>query len=132
MQIHRRSLLQLGLAAALISPAAAQEDGEDFDLGREWLVREYAPDGRYWEGVWTRRGDSNMFDAEWRDSLTGGIVRDVIEFERLKHNKVILHRYGNNGRYFGELSPHGHRIERGSASWYGPGYYWTGRITGRD
>jgi hypothetical protein len=133
MQIHRRDLLQLGLAAALISPAAAQHDDDDeFDLGREWQVTEYGAAGRTWEGMWTRRGDSNKFDAEWRDSLTGGIVRDVIMFERLRHNTVILYRYGTNGRYYGELSPHGHRIERGSASWYGPGYYWTARINRGD
>ncbi len=133
MQIHRRGLLQLGLAAALISPAVAQDDADaDFDLGQEWMVTEYAPDGRTWEGVWTRRGDSNTFDAEWRDSLTGNTISDVIEFEQVRHNKVVLYRHGNDGRYYGELSHHGHRIERGSASWYGDGYYWTARIKRGD
>jgi hypothetical protein len=133
MQIHRRDMLQLGLAAALISPAAAQHyDDDEFDLGWEWEVTEYGDNGRTWEGVWTRRGDSNIFDAEWRDSQTGGTVRDVIEFEHVRHNTVVLYRRGINGRYFGELSHHGHRIERGTGTWYGPGNYWTARIRGRD
>jgi len=128
MQIHRRGLLQFALASTLASPVLAQGY---FDLGREWEVTEVAPDGRYWEGRWVRRGDSNTFDAEWRDSATGGVVRDVIDFWRVENNSVILHRHGNDGRYFGDLSPDGRRILHGSASWYGAGYYWTARIHGR-
>ena len=68
----------------------------------------------------------------WRDNQSGSIVRDVIEFKRVSHNTVTLYRRGLNGRYYGELSHHGHQIERGSASWYVPGYYWSARISGRD
>ncbi|MGO9004941.1 MAG: hypothetical protein ACLQIQ_05195 [Beijerinckiaceae bacterium] len=127
MQIHRRRLLLFALAATL-SPAAA---AQDFDLGREWHVREQASDGSHWDGVWTRRGYSNTFDAEWQNSASDRIVRDVIEFMRVEQNSVVLHRLGNNGRYFGELSPDGRRIVRGTASWYKPESYWTARIVGR-
>jgi hypothetical protein len=127
MQIHRRRVLLFALAATLSSPAAAQE----FDLGREWQVREQASDGSHWAGLWVRRGDTNMFDAEWQNSASGKVIRDVIEFVRLKQNSVVLHRVRNNGQYFGELSPDGRRIVNGSASWYEPGSYWTARIIGR-
>ena len=130
MQIHRRNLLQLALLAPAVLLSARAVAREYFDLGREWRVTEYDPNGRYWEGVWTRRGDSDTFDAEWRDSETGGVIRDVIEFRKIRHNSVVLYRRGNNGRYFGELSSDGRRIVRGSASWYGPGYYWNARIRG--
>jgi hypothetical protein len=127
MPMCRRQIFPLVALTACTAPSEAPAQ-PIFDLGREWLVHEQAPDGRFWDGIWRRRGDSPVFDAEWRDSLTGGIVRDVIEFRRLEGGSVILRRYGNNGRYVGELSPGGHRVVSGTASWYGPGYYWTARI----
>src|SRR5208337_1848190 len=92
MQIHRRRVLLFALAAIVSSPAAAQ----DFDLGREWQVREQATDGSHWAGLWVRRGDTNMFDAEWQNSASGKVIRDVIEFVRVKQNSVVLYRTRNN------------------------------------
>ena len=128
MQKHRRSLLQfvlLGPAVMLNFAAAAQGA---FHLGREWQVTEYGANGRYWVGVWTRRGNSDTFDAQWRDSLTGSITNDVIEFRGVRQNTVILYRYGIHGNYFGQLSSDGREIVTGSGSWYPPGGYWTARI----
>lgn len=125
MTLDRRSLI-VGLAGTLIaSGARAQGDG----LGFEWLVHEELPDGHFWEGVWRRRGRSNVFDAEWREGGTGGLVRDTIELRDFTGDSVTLYRYGINGTYVGQLSPSGRRI-RGTASWYPEGAFWTARIRG--
>jgi hypothetical protein len=121
MMISRRSLF-VGLAGAVIASQARADD-----LGVEWFVHEETPDGQAWEGVWRRRGFSNVFDARWRNVGTGGIVRDVVEIQGRNGNSITIYRYGNNGTYFGSLSPSGRHI-RGSASWYPPGAFWTARI----
>jgi len=128
MQTHRRNLLRLTLLGAAVMvdfPAVAQGD---FHLGREWNVTEYGTNGRNWVGAWTRRGNSNTFDAAWRDSATGSVVRDVIEFRGVRQNTVILYRDGIQGSYFGQLSSDGREIITGTGSWYPPGGYWTARI----
>ena len=123
MVLDRRGIL-LGMAASLTASAArAQPDG----LGREWFVHEEMPDGRFWEGVWHRRGRSNRFDAEWRDSLSGGMVYDVIEVVSFDGERIRLYRRGNHGTYFGEVSESGRHL-RGSTSWYPRGGFWTARI----
>ncbi len=94
-------------------------------------MREQATDGSHWDGVWTRRGDSNTFDAEWQNSASGTVIRDVIEFMWVEQNSVVLYCLGKRGRYFGELSPDGRQIVKGSASWYEPDAYWTARIIER-
>ena len=125
MMIDRRSLI-VGLAGTMIaSGARAQAD----DLGVEWFVHEELPDGRSWEGVWRRRGFSNVFDAQWRQNGTGATVSDVLEIRGRSGNSITIYRYGSNGTYFGALSPSGRHI-RGTASWYPQGAFWTARIEG--
>jgi hypothetical protein len=125
MFLTRRSLLIGMTGSALASSAQAQGD----ELGFEWSVHEEVPGGRFWEGTWRRRGMSNVFDARWRDSETGGIVHDVVEVRSFAGNSVAIYRRGNGGTYVGELSPGGRRI-RGTASWYPQGAFWTARIRG--
>jgi hypothetical protein len=125
MLFTRRSLLVGMTGTAIASSAQAQGD----ELGFEWSVHEEVPGGRFWEGTWRRRGMSNVFDARWRDSETGGIVRDVIEVRSFTGGSVALYRRGNGGTYAGEVSAGGRRI-RGTASWYPQGAFWTARIRG--
>lgn len=123
MLIDRRSFL-IGLTGAMAGTAArAQAD----DLGYEWFVHEELPNGEAWEGVWRRRGGSNVFDAHWRNLANGAPVRDVVEIRNLSGNSISIYRYGNGGTYVGELSPSGRHIH-GTASWYPPGAFWTARI----
>ncbi len=125
MMMDRRSLIA-GLAGTVIaSGARAQFD----DLGVEWFVHEQAADGRSWEGVWRRRGYSNVFDAQWRQNGTGAMVNDVVEIRGRSGNSITIYRYGTNGAYYGSISPSGRHI-RGTASWYTPGSFWTARIGG--
>jgi hypothetical protein len=81
-----------------------------------------------WQGTWTRRPGTNIFDATWRGP-NGQIATDVIEIVSAEGNKIIFKRKGNNGTYTGTLSPGGTKIA-GSASWYSPGQQWTGMTSG--
>lgn len=58
------------LSACLDSRLAEQAPSETqaapqevFTLGKVWKVEEGYYDEPHWIGVWTRRGDSNIFDA---------------------------------------------------------------------
>ena len=109
---------------------AVAQGGYGFDLGRAWQVREYDVDGTLWEGTWTRRGNSPVFDAQWRSSTTGGVARDVIEFRRVEDGSVVLQRYQYTGTYYGRISRDGTRIVSGTTSWYAPGAHWEAEIIG--
>lgn len=98
-------------------------------LGSRWEIHEEIP-GRYWNGVWTRRAGTDLFDAVWRDSQTGASFSDVVELREVSRGMVRLYRRGTQGYYTGTLSPDRTFI-RGSASWYPPGAFWTARISGR-
>lgn len=130
--MQRRHFLGLLCMAPLYGFAAAQPsiayDGDEFDLGRAWQVREYEPNGSVWEGTWTRRRGSPIFDAQWRNSDTGAFAEDVIEFHGVENGSVVLHRSRLNGTYYGPISRDGRHIRRGTASWYRPGNYWEARI----
>ena len=132
MRKERRRLLSVMIIAALAglvpSGLVVAFDGYGFDLGRVWQVREYAPDGSIWEGSWTRRGDSPIFDAQWRNNRTGGIAQDVIEFREIQNGSAVLYRQRLSGTYYGPLSRDRTRIRRGTASWYSPGTFWEADI----
>ncbi len=73
-------------------------------LGRVWYEHEAG-----WNGVWTRRGYSNVFDATWTKGGTGGTAVLIID---IRGNFVKIERRGNDGtviHYTGYLSPDGTR-----------------------
>src|SRR5471032_2780664 len=48
-------------------------------LGRTWVTGEVNWFGNWgWQGVWTRRGDSNTFDATWTRRADGVQLKDVV------------------------------------------------------
>ncbi|TLU84652.1 MAG: hypothetical protein FDX30_04950 [Chlorobium sp.] len=73
--------------------------------------------GAVYNGTWTRRPGTDIFDAVWN-----GTIRDVIEIESVNGNTIVFYRYGNNGRYYGSWSEDG--SISGTASWYAEGWYW--------
>jgi hypothetical protein len=85
-------------------------------------VREVAGESVY-NGTWTRRPGTDIFDAVWNES-----IRDLIEIESVRGNRIVFYRYGNNGRYSGKFSENGYLIT-GTASWYAPGWYWEAWVT---
>lgn len=122
MLLNRRWAV-FGTAVALATPALAQPG---FDLGAYWQVEEVSRTV-YWTGIWTRRGTSRTFDANWTEKRSRQTVADVLEFRGLRGGEVVLHRRHLNGEYFGRVAPDGRSI-RGSASWYDADAYWTAVI----
>ena len=94
-------------------------------LGNTLTVKEVAG-GSVYNGTWTRRGGTDVFDAVWN-----GSVLDVIEIESVSGSQIVLYRHGNKGRYSGTLSPDGMRITSGTASWYAAGWSWSAVVSGR-
>ena len=133
MNLPRRRLLSLLMLSPLLAVGprfARAQYGPGVNLGRVWQVREHDTDGSVWEGTWTRRGSSPIFDAQWRNDVTGGIAQDVIEFRQIENGSVVLYRQRQNGFYYGRLSRDGTVIRRGTASWYNPGSFWEAQILG--
>jgi hypothetical protein len=132
MRTHCRYFVALAALIVFTLPQGAiAQGGFGFDLGRAWQIQEYDVDGTIWEGTWTRRGNSPVFDAQWRSSVTGGIASDVIEFRRIENGSVVLRRYQHAGTYYGRISRDGTRIVRGTATWYAPAAHWNAQIIGQ-
>jgi hypothetical protein len=99
------------------------------DLGRVWRIEEgFIGDETDWEGVWTRRGQSNIFDARWRNCWLNKLQSDVIEVEVAQNGEVTLLRRGLNKRYRGKYSLDKPTRISGTADWYTPGVIWSARI----
>jgi hypothetical protein len=93
-----------------------------FDLGAIVKMRDVSAGGNY-EGVWTRRGDSNVYDAEWTYVPTGQKLVDVLEVRGVEKGRLVIYRRGNQGTYSAPLN--GGKLGRGTASWVSdPNYYW--------
>jgi len=88
------------------------------ELGQVWKVTEKCG-GKIWTGTWTRRGNSNIFDAYWT-SNTGGKLTDVVEFAQISDSRLKLYRSGKEGYYEVTLSRDRKRAINGWATWYTP------------
>jgi hypothetical protein len=119
----RMNYVWVASAAPPVSTVPASRFGAV--LGHSLNVREVAG-GTVYNGTWTRREGTDVFDAVWN-----GVVRDVIQIESLNGNQIVLYRQGNNGRYYGTLSANGSRITSGSTSWYSAGWNWSATVSGR-
>lgn len=91
-------------------------------LGTQLKIKEVAGSTVY-NGTWTRRPGTDIFDAQW------GGIKDVIEIESVNGNEIVLYRHGNKGRYYGTLSPDGSQVS-GTADWYKSDWYWNGTVSG--
>ena len=90
------------------------------DLGTRWEVEEGG-----WRGVWTRRGNSNVFDARW--TRAGERPITAVLRMRLQDNFVCISRRnssdGNDCQYAGRIE--GRRVtgfnicNRGGGPWSG-------------
>jgi hypothetical protein len=92
-------------------------------LGNTLTVKEVAGESVY-DGTWTRRSGTDIFDAVWN-----GSVRDVIEIESVAGSQIVFYRHGNKGRYSGTLSADGKRVTSGTASWYASGWSWSAIVS---
>jgi hypothetical protein len=105
-------------------PPAATASASRFGtvLGHTLGVKEVAG-GSVYNGTWTRRNGTDIFDAVWNGSL-----RDVVEIESVNGSQIVFYRHGNQGRYSGTLSADGLQVISGTASWYASGWYWSAQV----
>ncbi len=115
-------------------PHGDRDRDHDHDVHRlpfdAWRVEEGGSDGRVvWVGTWRRR-EGNVFEGHWHNVQTGAEVSDTLRvIEAGDH--VVIRRESNNGEYRGDLSGDGTHMH-GSASWYGPGWFWRAEAEGHD
>lgn len=117
-----KRLIGLVIAIGFLAGCAHFGPRDRFDrLGRVWNVSDHG-----WSGVWTRRANTGIFDAVWRDAR-GTQVQDEVTVESITGAQIVLLRKGLNGRYRGTLSNDHQRIENGTADWVQGS--WTATIT---
>lgn len=86
-------------------------------LGPVLHVRELAPGGEV-DGIWRRRGRSNVYDALWLHVPSGEVARDVVVVTGVQRGYVELQRPGRRTTYRAPLQAGG----RVSGGWViGPG-----------
>ena len=111
--------------------AAAQTQSSqpgELNLGRIWKVEEGYYDEPHWVGVWTRRGQSNIFDATWKHSWMKETTQDVVEVQLAKDGQVVVFRRGVKQCYRGTYSAQHPNKLRGRADWFGPDLIWKADI----
>jgi len=94
-------------------------------LGNQWQVTECCG----WSGTWTRRPNTNTFDAVWRHT-NGTSASDVIELMSWNKttNIVILYRKSMNGSYTAHYNPNSKTLTNGTTTWYPAGQLWSAII----
>lgn len=93
MPRKKRNFLSFMLGADAYETHYIYRYGPTQVLGRVWSVVELGE----WFGTWTRRGDSNVFDAAWTNKNTPGEWRDELILESFEGRCVVLFRRGMNG-----------------------------------
>jgi len=94
-------------------------------LGNQWQVTECCG----WSGTWTRRANTNTFDAKWKHT-NGTSAADVIELMTWNRttNEVVLYRKTMNGSYKALYNPTNKTLSNGTTTWYPAGQYWSAII----
>ena len=108
--------------------AQTQSQPSELNLGRIWKVEEGYYDEPHWVGVWTRRGQSNIFDATWKHSWMNQTTQDVVEVQLAKDGQVVVFRRGVKQCYRGTYPAQHPNKLRGRADWFGPDLIWKADI----
>ena len=117
------------LLSVSLQDALTDAPSTKLNLGRVWKIDEgFAGDEAEWQGVWVRRGQSNLFDAKWHNRWLSENQGDVIEVEIAENGQVILFRQGIKMHYRGSYSQDQPHKLSGTADWYGPGVIWRATI----
>jgi hypothetical protein len=105
------------VAAGGALPAVAEkaQPGPRVDLGAVFRMRETMPGGNY-EGIWRRRGDSDIYDGLWVHASTGNVTYDVLEVRGVEDGELVIARLGLQGSYRAKLHADG-SLGPGRASW---------------
>ncbi len=94
-------------------------------LGSQWQVTECCG----WSGTWTRRPNTNVFDAVWRHT-NGSSASGVVELKSWNQstNEVIIYRQSMNGSYKAQYNPTSRTLTNGTTTWYPAGQIWSAII----
>jgi hypothetical protein len=84
-------------------------------------MREIMPGGNY-EGIWRRRGDSDIYDGLWVHVPTGNVTHDVLSVQGVENGELVIARLGMQGSYRAKLNADG-SLGRGRASWINSAKY---------
>ena len=117
--------------SGLTDRAAAQSQPSQqaaFNLGRIWKIEEGYYDEPQWVGVWTRRGETNVFDATWKHCWMNETKQDVVEVQMAKEGQIIVFRQGVKQHYRATYSAQHPNKLQGRADWYGPDLIWKAEI----
>jgi len=116
--------------SGLTEPAVAQTQSQQgpLNLGRVWKIKEGYYDEPHWTGVWTRRGETNVFDATWRHCWMNESKQDVVEVQVAKDGQVVVYRQSVKQHYRATYSAQQPKKLHGRADWYGPDLIWTAEI----
>ncbi len=116
--------------SGLTEPAVAQSQSQQgpLNLGRIWKIKEGYYDEPHWTGVWTRRGETNIFDATWKHCWMNETKQDVVEVQLAKDGQVVVYRQGVKQHYRATYSAQQPKKLHGRADWYGPDLIWTAEI----
>jgi len=116
--------------SGLTEPAVAQTQSPQgaLNLGRIWKIKEGYYDEPHWMGVWTRRGETNIFDATWKHCWMNESKQDVVEVQLAKDGQVVVYRQGVKQHYRATYSVRQPQKLHGRADWYGPDLIWTAEI----
>ena len=98
------------------------------NLGRIWKIEEGYYEEPHWVGVWTRRGDTNIFDATWKHCWMNETKQDVVEVQMAKDGQVVVFRRDVKQFYRGTYSAQHPNKVRGRAEWFGPDLIWQADI----
>lgn len=115
-------VVPLCFAACSLAAAAWAADPVPYDWGAVIKTFEPSASGDY-KGTFTRRGTSNVYDAEWIYVPTQQKIVDVLEVRGLVGGELVIYRRGNQGIYTMPIT--NGVMGRGKASWVSdPTYYW--------
>jgi hypothetical protein len=94
-------------------------------LGNIWYVTECCG----WVGTWTRRPNTNIYDAVWKNT-NGATATDIIELQSWNRttNQVKLYRQSINGTYTALYNENNGTLINGITTWYPSGQSWSAII----
>jgi hypothetical protein len=124
-------LLVVGMAALVATMRPVQLNAEQDDSRRYTAaVRQWKVNEQGWTGVWTRRGNSNQFDARW--TMPGqndiqGVIEMHFSDRDVRMNRTDLNT-NQRCEYRGQISPDGRTAQGWVSCSGGPRMNWTANL----
>ena len=85
-----------------------------------------------WTGIWQRRPNTNLFDAQWRHT-NGTTASDVLELKSWNNNnEVVFSRQSLNGQYKATYNPSNRTLTYSTTTSYPAGAGWSAVVPLED